>query len=284
MFLNFLETFFDYILDVLPYFLLASLVGAGLQSLFGSKLLRKDMLNSPLAPIATAVFGATIPVCSCSMIPLARSMDSFSRSYAPVVAFLVTAPVLSPVTLFLTFGMFGFQITAFRFIFSFLFAVLLAYSVVLLFSKSATLPFLQGASGERKGKLSEFLKNFRSLTLSTGRYVLLGLLIASLLKVLVPQDLVLKFSGSFLSYPLTSLVSVPIYVCSGEEVPIAKSMYELGLKPGQSLTFMLASSGICIPTITALLSFLPKRLVLLYSVSWFLFATVAGLITDYLLS
>ena len=284
MFLNFLETFFDYILDVLPYFLLASLVGAGLQSLFGSKLLRKDMLNSPLAPIATAVFGATIPVCSCSMIPLARSMDSFSRSYAPVVAFLVTAPVLSPVTLFLTFGMFGFQITAFRFIFSFLFAVLLAYSVVLLFTKSATLPLLQGASGERKGKLSEFLKNFRSLTLSTGRYVLLGLLIASLLKVLVPQDLVLKFSGSFLSYPLTSLVSVPIYVCSGEEVPIAKSMYELGLKPGQSLTFMLASSGICIPTITALLSFLPKRLVLLYSVSWFLFATVAGLITDYLLS
>ena len=284
MFLNFLETFFDYILGVLPYFLLASLVGAGLQSLFGSKPFRKDMLNSPLAPIVTAVFGATIPVCSCSMIPLARSMDSFSRSYAPVVAFLVTAPVLSPVTLFLTFGMFGFQITAFRFIFSFLFAVLLAYSVVLLFSKSATLPLLQGASGERKGKLSEFLKNFRSLTLSTGRYVLLGLLIASLLKVLVPQDLVLKFSGSFLSYPFISLVSVPIYVCSGEEVPIARSMYELGLKPGQSLTFMLASSGICIPTITALLSFLPKRLVLLYSVSWFLFATVAGLITDYLLS
>ncbi len=284
MFLNFLETFFDYILGVLPYFLLASIVGAGLQSLFGSKPFRKDMLNSPLAPIVTAVFGATIPVCSCSMIPLARSMDSFSRSYAPVVAFLVTAPVLSPVTLFLTFGMFGFQITAFRFIFSFLFAVLLAYSVVLLFSKSATLPLLQGASGERKGKLSEFLKNFRSLTLSTGRYVLLGLLIASLLKVLVPQDLVLKFSGSFLSYPFISLVSVPIYVCSGEEVPIARSMYELGLKPGQSLTFMLASSGICIPTITALLSFLPKRLVLLYSVSWFLFATVAGLITDYLLS
>lgn len=284
MVLDFLQTFLKYTLDVLPYFLLASLVGAGLQSSLGPKLIKRGLLNSPLAPIATATLGATVPVCSCSMIPLARTMDSFSRSYAPVVAFLVTAPVLSPVTLFLTFGMFGFQVTTLRLVSSFIFAVLLAYLTVLLFRKNAALPLLQGALGERKGRLQEFLENFRSLTLSTGRYVLLGLLIASLLKVIVPQDLMIELSGSPLSYPLISLVSVPVYVCSGEEVPIARSLHELGLKPGQSLTFMLASSGICVPTITALLSFLPKRLVFLYSVSWFLFATGVGLITDYLLN
>ncbi len=281
---DFLNTFIGYTLDVLPYFLLASFVGAFLQGFLGSKLLRRDLLSKPYAPLATATLGATIPVCSCSMIPLARSMDSFSRSYAPVLAFLITAPVLSPVTLFLTFGMFGLDITLLRFMLSFLFALLISYVALLLFSKRAGLPLLQGASAEKKDRLAEFLKNLRALALSTGKYVLLGLAIASLLKVLLPQDLVLRFSSSILSYPLISLLSVPVYVCSGEEVPIARSLHDLGFSPGQALTFMLASSGICLPTITALLSFLPKKLVLFYSLSWFLFATGAGMVADFLLN
>ena len=281
---NFLVTFLDYTFDVLPYFLLASVVGAGLQSFLGPDLLKRELLNSPLAPLVTAILGALVPVCSCSMIPIARSIDGLSRSHAPAIAFLATAPVLSPVTLLLTLGMFGTEITVLRFLSSFIFAVLLAYIVVFLFSKKAVLPLFQGAYADKKPGLRELLENFKTLTLSTGKYIFLGLFIASLIKVLVPQNVVLKFSESILSYPLISLASVPIYVCSGEEVPIAKSLHDLGLRSGQVLTFMLASSGICVPTIMALASFLPKRLVVFYSLAWFLFATGVGLITDYLLS
>ncbi|WP_457600279.1 permease [Hydrogenivirga sp.] len=283
MLLQIVQTFWHYLIDILPYFLLASLVGAFIQTYAKPSFIRRGILSKPYAPFMTALFGAGVPVCSCSMIPVARTFDGFSpRSYAPVIAFLITAPVLSPVVLLLTFGMLGWELTLMRALLSFAFAILLAYASAVFFSKKGTLPLLQGASAGGQNRLREFANNFRSLFITTGRYVLLGLLIASLFKVLIPQSFISSLSSSPLSYPLISLLSIPIYVCSGEEVPIGKSLYELGMSPGQVLTFLLASSGICVPTITALFSFLPKGLVLFYAFSWFVFATISGVVTDLL--
>ncbi len=278
----FLKTFLDYTADVLPYFLIASLVGAALQSVGGLRLISSRLAGSAPAPLITALMGAVVPLCSCSMIPVARTINSFSGgSYAPVVSFLVTAPTLSPVVLLLTFGVFGWEMTVLRVVSTAVFALVLAVAVHLLFAKSATVPLLQGASPDGE---EGFVKRFVTLFVSTGKYVLLGLLIASLVKSFLPQDLVLSFAGSPVSYPLISLLSVPIYVCSGEEVPIARSFYDLGLKPGQALTFMLASTGVCIPTIVALVSFLPKGVVALYTLSWLVFAVSAGVLTDAVLN
>ncbi len=285
MFSAFLRTFADYTLDVLPYFLGASVLGALLQSLWGERLIRSSFLRKPYAPVITASLGAAIPLCSCSMIPVARTIDSLSgRSYAPAVAFLITAPVLSPVTLLLTYGMFGIKLTLVRFLSTFLFAVAVAYLISLVFNKPPVIPLVQGGSGNEPATLWErFFTNFRSLFVSTGKYVLLGLFIAAVVKVLVPQSMIEPVTGSVLSYPLVSLISVPVYVCSGEEVPIARSLVDLGFKPGQALTFMLASSGICLPTVLALLSFFPRALVLTYTSAWFVFSALTGLLTDIIL-
>jgi len=278
---EFLKVFLDYTLDVLPYFVLASLLGAFLQTFVGEKFLSRKLLSKPYAPILTATLGATVPVCSCSMIPLAKTIESLSgRTYAPAIAFLITAPVLSPVVLVLTFGMFGSQMTFLRILFPLIYALAGAYLFPLVFRKPPSLPVFQGSSSE-VDKKRLFLVNLRSLLITTGKYILLGLAVASLLKVLVPPQLIATFSGSPPSYPLISLLSVPVYVCSGEEVPIGKSLMDLGMSPGQVLTFMLASSGICVPTIMALLSFLPRTLVLLYTFGWFLISILAGVITDF---
>ncbi len=277
------KVFFHYVADILPYFFIASFLGAGLQVLMGRRLMKRSFMSKPYAPLITATLGASVPVCSCSMIPVARTLDSFSpRSYAPVMAFLVTAPVLSPVVVVLTFGMLGYELTVMRILLSLAFALVVAYLSSFIFVKRATLPLVQGASSARQSWLKEFTQNFLSLLTTTGKYVLLGLFIASLVKVLVPEGLIISFSSSPLSYPLISLLSIPVYVCSGEEVPIARSLQELGFTQGQVLTFMLASSGICVPTITALFSFLPKGLILMYVVGWFLFATLSGVFMDLL--
>lgn len=281
--LEFSKIFWDYTLDVLPYFVLASFLGAFLQTFVGEKFLSRKLLSKPYAPLLTATLGATVPVCSCSMIPVAKTIESLSgRTYAPAIAFLITAPVLSPVVLILTFGMFGSEITFMRVIFPLIYALTGAYLFSLAFKKPPSLPVFQGSKSEMdKGRL--FLVNLRSLLLTTGKYVLLGLAIAALLKVLVPPQIIASFSQSPLSYPMISLLSVPIYVCSGEEIPIAKSLMDLGMSPGQALTFMLASSGICVPTIMALLSFLPRGLVFLYTSGWFIVSILAGVVTDLLL-
>jgi len=208
---TFLKTFGEYTLDILPCFLLAS------------------------------------------MIPIARTIEGFSRrSYAPVISFLVTAPTLSPVVLFLTFGVFGWEIATLRILSVVLFALILSAVVHLLFAKRSSLLIVQGSSPG-----------------GTGTF---------------PERFGMLFASSPISYPLIGLVAVPLCVCSGEEVPIAKSFYDLGLRPGQALTFMLASTGVCIPTIAALWSFLPKGVVVLYTVSWLLFSASAGVLTDAVLN
>ncbi len=281
---EFFIVFVHYLVDVFPYFLLASLLGAFIQVFLARGIVKAHLFSKPYAPVVTAFFGASVPVCSCSMIPVARTFDSFSsKSYAPVIAFLMTAPVLSPVVVVLTFGMFGLEITLLRVLMSIAFALIVAYLTLYMFKKKATLPLMQGAGQGKRDKLTELWESFRSLFVTTGKYVLLGLLIASLLKALLPQDLVAGFSSSPFSYPIISLLAIPVYVCSGEEVPIARSLYELGFTQGQVLTFMLASSGICVPTITALFSFLPRALVIFYSLSWFVFSTLAGVFADLIL-
>ncbi len=280
MLFQFLNTFLGYLLELLPFFLVASAAGAGLQT-YARGIFSRATVSKPYSPFITAFAGAIIPVCSCSMIPLAKTIDSFSqKNYAPVLAFLITAPVLSPITILLTFGMFGLELTVTRVLFTLIFSFFLAYSSGFIFQKRVSLPLLQEGRGYGRRSVNEFILNFKNLFINTGKYILLGLVIASLLKVLVPEGVMVKFSESELSYVLIALISVPIYVCSGEEVPIARSLHDLGLSEGKALTFMLASSGICVPTISALLSFLPKGLVAYYTLSWFLFSVSAGLMFD----
>jgi uncharacterized membrane protein YraQ (UPF0718 family) len=54
----------------------------------------------------------------------------------------------------------------------------------------------------------------------------------------------------------------------------------VGFTTGQAVTFMLGSSGVCLPTIFALFSFLPRKVVFAYSTGWFMFSILTGLIYD----
>ena len=65
-----------------------------------------------------------------------------------------------------------------------------------------------------------------------------------------------------------------------EEIPIAKSFVDLGFTQGQALTFMLASAGICIPTISATFKFFPRNLAIFYVLVWFIGSIIGGVIYD----
>ena len=97
IFVSFVNKFFEYSLEILPYFFIATVFGAFIQSFISFNVIRKFVNNRLLSPIITAIFGASAPVCSCSMIPIAQTINSLSKGYAPAVSFLISAPILSPV-------------------------------------------------------------------------------------------------------------------------------------------------------------------------------------------
>jgi Predicted permeases len=210
------------------------------------------------------------------MLPFANFINSYSKGYGPVLAFLITAPTLSPVILLLTYGLFGLDVSIYRFLGSLAYALLVAYGVGYFFRKP---PTLQMKLRDSSSKRSAFLEGLRE-QLPVVKYLLIGIAIASLIKTYTPAWLTGSLSKTPLVYPLISLVAVPIYVCSGEDVVLGRAMVDVGFTTGQAITFMLGSSGVCLPTIFALFSFLPKRVVFAYSGGWFIFSILTGLIYD----
>ncbi len=281
LFEKFFSSLRDYTLDILPYFIVAVLITSLLQGFTSLSWLRAFLKKGKTAPVYTGILGGLLPLCSCSMLPVANLINSMSKSYAPVLSFLIVAPVVSPITLTLTYGYFGASMTTFRLFGTLFFAIAFAYLMDLFFKKPGSLPLsLGGASKNGWKSFSIYLKDN---LFGIGKYLLLGIVIASLIKTLIPKDLIKPIAGSFLSYPLLSFISVPIYVCSGEEVPIARAIRDIGFSSGASLTFMLGGTGICLPTILASFKFLPKGLVVAYAVFWLFFSTIMGVVYDTLL-
>ncbi len=277
---EFFHVFSEYLLDILPYFLLALFITSFIQAYVNLSWFNRLMGRALLAPVLAGILGGILPLCSCSMIPVALMINSWSRSYGPVVSFMIVEPVVSPVTVILTYGFFGWKMALVRILGTFTFALIAAYSIHFLFKKDKPLPLSMSHRRAEKSKRTLFSKSFLSNLKFLGKYILLGIIIATVIRVSIPSQWASYVSGTFLSYPLIALISIPIYVCSGEDIPIAKALLEVGFTQGNTLTFMLASSGICLPTILAAMCFLPKILILLYIIYWFLLATSVGFMYD----
>ena len=274
--MEFFKNFYSYLVEIVPFFVLAMFVSAFLKAMVKPSLFLKFLSKRRSAPIFTALLGAVAPMCSCSMLPFANFINGYSKGYGPVLAFLITAPTLSPVILLLTYGLFGFDVSIYRFLGSLAYALLVAFAVGYFFKKP---PTLQMKIRDSSSKRSAFLEGLRE-QLPVVKYLLIGIAIASLIKTFTPTWLTASLSKTPLVYPLISLVAVPIYVCSGEDVVLGRAMVDVGFTTGQAITFMLGSSGVCLPTIFALFSFLPKRVVFAYSGGWFIFSILTGLIYD----
>jgi uncharacterized membrane protein YraQ (UPF0718 family) len=277
--MEFFKNFYSYLVEIVPFFVLAMFVSAFLKTIVKPSLFLKFLSKRHSAPIFTALLGAVAPMCSCSMLPFANFINSYSKGYGPVLAFLITAPTLSPVILVLTYGLFGLDVSIYGFLGSLAYALLVAFAVGYFFKKP---PTLQMKMRDSSSKRSAFLEGLME-QLPMVKYVLIGIAIASLIKTFTPVWLTASLSKTPLAYPLISLVAVPIYVCSGENVVLGRAMVDVGFTTGQAITFMLGSSGVCLPTIFALFSFLPKKVVFAYSAGWFIFSILTGLIYDTLL-
>ncbi|MCC6063054.1 MAG: permease [Thermocrinis sp.] len=274
--MEFFKNFYSYLVEIVPFFVLAMFVSAFLKAMVKPSFFLKFLSKRRSAPIFTALLGAVSPMCSCSMLPFANFINSHSKGYGPVLAFLITAPTLSPVILLLTYGLFGLDVFIYRLVFSLAYALLVAFAVEYFFKKP---PTLQMKIRDSSSKRSAFLEGLRE-QLPVVKYLLIGIAIASLIKTFTPTWLTASLSKTPLAYPLISLVAVPIYVCSGEDVVLGKAMLDVGFTTGQAIAFMLGSSGVCLPTIFALFSFLPRKVVFAYSAGWFIFSILTGLIYD----
>lgn len=289
-----LKEFFLLTIDVLPYFVLGAIFSAFFERYFHPDLALKYLSGGISSIVNVSLLGAILPGCACATVPMAEGLKRKGAKLGTISAFVMVSPLLSPHTVALTYGMLGWKFTMARIVFSISGAIILGF-LFSYFQKIGIRGFI--VTGELEIKYDHcdgvervscniqeqkvsFLKSFISMLKDLGKYFLLGMFIASLLSVFIPEEAIPKYIGSsgIFAYLVSALLGIPIYVCEGEEIPITSTLLKLGLGRGPSFTFLLGSVGTCIPTMLMVQKIIGKRPVLFYIFGWIVFVIGSGLL------
>lgn len=91
--------------------------------------------------------------------------------------------------------------------------------------------------------MKTLISNIVALALDAAPWLLLGLLLAGLIRALLPTDLARRWLGGSGPWPITkaAFIGAPIPICSCGVVPTALSLRRSGASKGSTLSFLIAT-------------------------------------------
>ena len=286
-----LNTFIHLIVMVVPFFVLGIVVGALLESTVRFDFLYKFINKGKRSIVYASLLGALLPGCACATIPMAEGLRRRGAKMGSLASFMLTSPLLAPQTIVLTFGLLGFKFMMARVVFSVIGGIFIGFIFYWLSSSnlismphesdqqsSDTCCSSNDMTNHDQENLPSFFHSFFSITKKLSMYFFIGLLLAALLPVLVPIELIPNTIGDrpVIAYLLAAVVGIPVYVCEGEEIPLTYSFLALGLASGPAFTFMMGAVGTCIPTVLFAKQLLGKKALVIYLIFWSIFAPLSG--------
>ena len=117
-----------------------------------------------------------------------------------------------------------------------------------------------------------------------GKWLMVGLVIAGLITVFVPDS----FFAIFADKPLLSMLlvlafAVPMYLCATGSIPIAVALMMKGLSPGTALVLLMAGPAVNAASMLVISKVMGRKTLMLYLLSIVSGAIGFGLGIDYLL-
>ncbi len=108
--------------------------------------------------------------------------------------------------------------------------------------------------------------------------LLIGIFIASALKALVPAAVIVKLFGaeSFISNILSSVIGAVLYFSTLTEVPITRSLIEMGMSSGSAIAFLLAGPALSLPSMILINKIMGFKKGMTFIILVVLFSAIAG--------
>ncbi len=285
------QEFWGTLLDMSPYLLLGFAV-AGLLSVLVKAEQVERHLGKPgfLSILKASVFGIPLPLCSCGVIPVAASLRRHGAGKGAVASFLLSTPQTGVDSIMVTYSLMGPLFAIFRPLAALLSGVIGGSLVELAGGKDDHAEVdacmddcCAPSSVDRHWLGRAFTYGFMTLPRDIGRSMIVGLVLAGVIAVAVPDDFFTQFVGTgLLGMIFMMLVGIPVYVCATASVPIAVVMMAKGITPGAALVFLITGPATNAAAITTLWKVLGRRSALAYMASVALVALGSGLALDYL--
>lgn len=285
-------SFVNILNEMSPYVLLGFLI-AGILHVFvnESTLTRHLSGNGWKSVVKAAAIGIPLPLCSCGVLPTAVSLRRQGASKAATTSFLIATPQTGVDSIAATYSLLGLPFALIRPIAALVGAVFGGMTIGKLVPDPQNPSPAESecpSAGKKQPfhrKMGESLRyGFGDMIDTMGKWLVLGLVIATLITVFVPDS---WFVG-FREYPLVAmiavvLVAIPMYICATGSIPIAMSLMLKGLTPGVAFVLLMAGPAANFASILILGRTQGKKATAIYVASVVVTAIAFGMVIDYLL-
>lgn len=286
--------------DVFPYFLVGILLAGYLRTYkIAVKLQASLRRYGALSVVVASFVGIITPLCACGTLTTAISLLFAGLPLAPVMAILVTSPLMSPSTYLLTLNDLGPEWTVIRTIAAFTMGIFAGYVTHLLslrgFDKGGV--FVDGGIvrgdfhdedypderlrcncrqrfGNRvavrtSNKFIIFLAKSVEMVGVVGKYILVGVIIGAIVERYMPYEWIYRFFGTEdpLNILWVTLGTVPIFLhqISASSILVhIKQTLNGTLDAGAALAFMIGGPVTAIPTMVLFWTVFKRRFFVLY--------------------
>ena len=227
----------------------AALIEAFLPASIPRWLTRGSRLRQALAGVAV---GAPMPVCSCGVLPIYRSLSRRGVPPAAGLALLIAAPEIGLDSLLLSLPMLGAPTTVARLAA----ALLLALVVGLVVGRIAQAPHPdRDGHGDLPAAVLPPLQAMRRGLVETwghlAPWILFGLVLTALVEPWISTDWA-RALPSWVQIAVLSLVGMPTYICATAATPFAALLLTKGFTPGAVIAFLLTGPATNLTTFWAL--------------------------------
>lgn len=287
--------------EMAPYLLMGFFIASLLHAFVPQTLYHKWLSgNDAKSVILSLLFGIPLPLCSCGVIPTAVSMRKEGASKGATTAFLIGTPQTGVDSIAATYSVLGLPfaiLRPFAALVTGFFGGIAVNASASKESEGGTEPAVAASVASGPGECSAatrptFLHKCRSairygfseMTQDIGRWLVIGLVLAGLINIFIPEGFFTVLSGvPVLNMLVVLLIAVPMYVCATGSIPIAAALMLKGLSPGAALVFLMAGPATNLASIMVLGKTLGRKTMIIYLISIISGAILFGLGVDCLM-
>lgn len=292
-----------------PYLLLGFAIAGMLYAWIKPSFVQRHFGKGSFLPVLkTTLLGIPLPLCSCSVIPVAASLRQQGANKGAASAFLLATPQTGVDSIAVTYSLLGGFFALLRPLVA-LVSGLAGGLIINILDKDSpqsddhTTAHLDHASHccdadshcatdhtdilQPKSRIT-FMQGmkygFFALPQDIGRALVVGVVIAGAIGALAPPDIFERIPGGFITQMLFMLViGIPLYICATSSVPVAAALIMKGLSPGAALVLLIAGPAANAASISAIWKIMGRRTALIYLIIVAVTALAAGFIAQYLL-
>jgi uncharacterized protein len=246
---NFSTVFFSLFIEGLPFILFGVIASSFIHTFVQSERIWSRIPSHPLISVPAAAFsGLLLPVCECGIVPVARRLMEKGFPAHLAITFLLAVPIVNPITVWSTYVAFGYswEHVLWRILTGAAVAMVMGFLFFLFFRSR---PVLRNSDTEHhhdhgdccgtchheehESRISHALRHSIFELVDTGKFFVLGSLIAASFQTWIGTSAIRSAAGSGLTASMILMaLAFGLSVCSSADAFLAASFRSvIGFSP-----------------------------------------------------